>query len=65
MAKKYECSNPGCSLGVVGSPGRFAGGITAEQVNILTGKPVDSLKEGSDFGEGFCPNCGTKGKEAK
>jgi hypothetical protein len=32
-------------------------------VNILTGKPVDDLKSGEDYGQGVCPNCGQKGKE--
>jgi hypothetical protein len=63
MAKTYECNNPACSLGVVGQPGRFSGGISKEQVNILTGKPVDDLKSGEDYGQGVCPNCGQKGKE--
>ena len=43
-------------------PGRFTGGITAEQVNLLTGDPVENLVEGKDFGEGFCPACGQKAK---
>ena len=63
MAKTYVCENPSCTLGTVGEPGRFTSGVTAEQVNVLTGKPVDSLKSGDDYGAGFCPNCGQKGKE--
>lgn len=63
MAKEYECNNPACSLGTVGAPGRFTGGITKEQVNLLTGAPVDDLKSGSDYGPGVCPNCGKQGKE--
>ena len=63
MAKTYLCKNPACSLGTVGNPGRFTGGITADQVNILTGKPADSLKSGEDYGPGVCPNCGQKGAE--
>ena len=63
MAKKYECTNSACVLGTVGEPGRFSGGITKEQVNLLTGAPVDSLKSGEDYGQGFCPNCGKQGKE--
>ena len=63
MSKVYRCENQACSLGTVGSPGRFRGGITAEQVTVLTGKPADSLKKGEDFGEGVCPNCGQKGVE--
>ena len=63
MAKKYECNNPACVLGTPGAPGRFSGGITAEQVNLLTGKPVDALTKDVDYGAGFCPNCGAKGEE--
>ena len=64
MAKKYLCTNPACVLGHVSQPGRFTGGITAEQVTLLTGKPADDLVKGEDFGEGVCPNCGTKGQVA-
>jgi len=63
MAKTYLCKNSACSLGTVGNPGRFSHGITKEQVNLLTGKPVDDLKSGEDYGPGFCPNCGQKGAE--
>jgi len=63
MAKIYECHNPACSLGTVGNPGRFSGGITKEQVNVLTGQPLDDLKSGEHFGPGFCPNCAAKGTE--
>jgi hypothetical protein len=59
----YECNDKTCVLGVPGQPGYFTGGTTAEQVNALTGKPVESLVEGKDFGEGFCPVCMTKGKK--
>ncbi len=63
MAKVYECSNPACVLGTVGNPGHFTGGITASQLHILTGKPQADLKKDEDYGAGFCPNCGQKGKE--
>ena len=63
MAKTYLCENSACSLGAIGVSGRFSGGITKEQVNLLTGKPVESLESGKDFGAGVCPNCGQKGKE--
>lgn len=63
--KRYRCENPACSLGVVGSPGHFTGGSTASTVNVLTGRPVDSLVDGKDFGPGFCPNCGKPGKPEK
>lgn len=57
----YECNNPACVLGSRDAPGLFTGGITAEQVNMLYGTPVELLTEGDDFGEGVCPNCATKG----
>jgi hypothetical protein len=63
MAKTYLCSNKACALGTSGSPGRFSGGITKDQVHLMTGKPVDDLKSGEDYGAGFCPNCGQEGKE--
>jgi hypothetical protein len=56
----YRCENPACSLGTVGAPGHFTGGISAEQVNVLTGKPVE-LVEDDEYGEGVCPNCGKPG----
>jgi hypothetical protein len=56
MAKTlYKCHNQSCSLGAVGQAGLFTGGITKEQVKILTGS------EGP-HGAGYCPNCGKKGK---
>ena len=63
MAKKYVCKNPACVLGTPVSLGRFTGGITKEQVHLLTGKPADLLEKGVDYGEGFCPNCADKGEE--
>lgn len=61
MAKTVHlCENPACTLGAVGHPGRFTGGITAEGKHLLTGAPLESLKEGADYGDGFCPNCATK-----
>lgn len=65
MATKYLCENPACVLGVPGQPGRFSGGITSEQLHLLTGRPADELVEGEDYGDGFCPNCGHAGKEEK
>jgi hypothetical protein len=63
MAKTYVCKNPACSLGTVGNPGRFTGGITAAQKQLLTGEPLENFKDRKDFGQGFCPNCGQPGKE--
>lgn len=62
--KLYECTNPACSLGTVGAPGHFTGGITADQVTVLTGKPADHLDK-SEHGDGVCPNCGKPGKPVK
>lgn len=59
----YQCTNGSCPVGSTSEPGHFTGGITADQVNLLTGSPVEGLKEGTDFGEGICPNCGKKGAE--
>jgi hypothetical protein len=59
MAKTYECKNPACSLGAVGVPGRFTGGITKEQATLLTGNPDP------EHGNGVCPNCGKAGTEEK
>ena len=50
--KLYRCENPACSLGAVGAPGHFTGGITYDQAYMLTGNPE------SVYGEGVCPNCG-------
>ena len=55
--KTYLCTNAACSLGTPGAPGRFAGGITAEQATLLTGNPEP------DHGEGVCPNCAKPGKK--
>lgn len=60
MAKTYHCENPACSLGAVGEPGTFSGGMSKEQVTLLTGDP-----DPKDYGSGVCPNCGKPGKEAK
>lgn len=56
----YECSNPACTLGTVGQPGRFTGGITPEQKSILTGDPEPDV-----HGDGVCPNCGKPGTREK
>jgi hypothetical protein len=61
--KTYLCGSSGCGLGTPGTPGRFTGGISKEQVHLLTGRPLEQLKSGEDYGPGFCPNCGAKGKE--
>jgi hypothetical protein len=63
MAKTtlYVCKNGGCTLGSLLQHGRFTGGISAEQKQMLTGKPLEQLKKGVDHGEGICPNCGQPG----
>lgn len=58
----YHCTNTACVLGSVKDPGRFTGGISAEQVNLRTGRPVEEMVRGADYGEGFCPVCGDQGK---
>lgn len=60
----YECVNAACTLGTVGAPGRFTGGIAPEQVTVLTGKPAEHLEK-SEHGEGVCPNCGQRGRKVK
>lgn len=62
VAQVYFCVNSACALGSKKGHGRFTGGITAEQLNVLTGDPVENMVEGEHFGEGFCPTCGEKGK---
>lgn len=57
---QYQCENPACSLGAVGEPGHFTGGMTAAGINLLTGRPVESLED-HEHGEGVCPNCGQPG----
>lgn len=58
QAQLYECSFVACSLGTVGSPGRFTGGATKERITQLTGDP-----DPEKHGEGVCPNCGNLGKK--
>lgn len=53
-ATLYHCDNDNID---------FTGGAEAENIAILTGKPLESLDEGEDYGEGFCPNCGKKAEE--
>lgn len=60
--KVYECHNKSCVLGATKEPGRFTGGISAQQKYMMTGNPIENMKEGTDYGDGFCPNCGEKGK---
>ena len=61
----YECRSDACTLGTRGAPGRFTGGITAGGRFLQTGTPEELLEEGKDYGEGFCPNCGERGKPVK
>ena len=63
--KIYECHNPACVVGTRHQPGTFTGGSTAAGRALLTGEPAESLVEGKDYGEGFCPACGDKGKATK
>lgn len=59
----YLCKNASCTLGTPQQYGRFTGGMTAVAKHLLTGRPLESLVEGEDYGDGFCPNCGVKGEE--
>lgn len=52
----YVCKNPRCELGTLGQLGRFTSGLTAEARSLKTGEPVETLIEGKDYGEGFCPH---------
>jgi hypothetical protein len=56
-ATVYVCENPVCTLGNLQQPGRFTGGITAEQATALSGDPE------AKHGDGVCPNCGKPGKK--
>lgn len=61
----YFCTNTSCPLGSTQGKGRFTGGITAVQLNVLTGRPIESMVEGEDYGAGFCPTCGKQGTEGQ
>lgn len=61
----YICENPACSLGTVGEPGRFTGGISSYQVHIVAGEPLEEIEKSGKHGEGYCTNCGTSGRKAK
>lgn len=63
--KMYRCDNVACTVGPRSEPGYFTGGITADQVHKLTGRPVEELVDGVDYGEGICPNCATKATATK
>ncbi len=60
----YICQNPACSLGAVGEPGRFTGGISALQVHLVTGEPLEDVEKSGKHGEGYCTNCGKSGRKA-
>ena len=60
--KTYECTADHCTLGTLGAPGYFTGGMMKEQKHMLTGRPLEQIEDG-EYGEGVCPNCGTPGKE--
>lgn len=62
MKQLYQCTNSSCTLGSREDKGLFTGGISKEQVTILTGNP-DPPKE--EYGKGVCPNCGKAGREVE
>jgi hypothetical protein len=53
----YVCKNAACPLGTRGQLGKFTSGLHAETRHLRTGEPLESLKEGEHYGEGFCPEC--------
>ena len=58
----FKCTNEACTLGSRVTPGLFSGGITAEQLHVITARPVEQIGKG-EHGKGVCPNCGTAGVE--
>jgi hypothetical protein len=60
--KQYRCENPACSLGSRSDHGTFTGGITVAQRTMLTGEPPADGADPDTVFEGYCPNCGVKGK---
>lgn len=60
----YICEHPACGLGTAGAAGRFTGGSTALTLHLRTGQPLEHIEEEGEYGEGYCPNCGTKGRKA-
>lgn len=64
--KIYECHNEHCPLGSRSDPGRFTGGITARQLEMLTGEPIGpEVVDPHAPIEGYCPTCGYEGKATK
>lgn len=64
--KVYECRSKTCLLGSRTSPGRFTGGMTPENLNLLFGTPGEECteeNEGTLWGEGVCPSCGEVAKD--
>lgn len=62
MAELYKCTNQSCVLGQPGEPAYFVEGMTQAQKALKTGMPIENMEEGKDYGEGICPECGTKGE---
>lgn len=61
--KLYQCPNTSsCPLGSRKDKGLFSGGISKEQVVLLTGDPDPPTES---YGQGVCPNCGTRGTEVE
>jgi hypothetical protein len=36
--------------------------MTQSQKALKTGMPTEQMEDGKDYGEGICPECGTKGE---
>lgn len=62
MAELYKCTNNTCVLGQPGQPAYFVEGMTQAQKALKSGMPIEQMEEGTDYGEGVCPECGTKGE---
>lgn len=62
MAELYKCTNENCILGEPGQPAYFVDGMTQSQKTLKSGMPLEQMEEGTDYGEGVCPECGTKGE---
>lgn len=67
LGQVYECHNSSCTLGSRKQFGRFTDGMRQEGLELLYGTTTEEEREaeGIGWGEGYCPNCGTKGTPAE
>jgi hypothetical protein len=61
MAELYKCTNKACIMGEPNQPAYFTDGMTQAQKSLKTGMPLEQMEEGTDYGEGICPECGKPG----